>query len=131
MSIQFHLDRPTKAGKAKETFEVRVSHDGGERDFAMFSGGEAFRVSFAVRLAMSKLLVRRSGARLETLVIDEGFGTQDPEGRERLVEAINLAREEFGKVLVITHLDDLKDQFGAQIRVEKGIGGSTVALLDS
>jgi exonuclease SbcC len=129
MSIQFHLDRQTKTGKAKETFEVRVHHDGGVRDFAMFSGGEAFRVAFAVRLAMSKLLVRRSGARLETLVIDEGFGTQDPEGRERLVEAINLARGEFAKVIVITHLDDLKDQFGAQIRVEKGIAGSSLELV--
>jgi exonuclease SbcC len=97
----------------------------------MFSGGEAFRVAFAVRLAMSKLLIRRSGARLETLVIDEGFGTQDPEGRERLVEALNIAREEFAKVLVITHLDELKDQFGAQIRVEKGIGGSSLALVGS
>ena len=85
----------------------------------MFSGGEAFRIAFAVRLAMSKLLVRRAGARLETLVIDEGFGTQDPQGRERLVEAIDIAREEFAKVLVITHLDDLKDHFGTQIRVTK------------
>lgn len=131
MSIRFVLQRQTKAGKAKETFEALVHHDGGVRDFAMFSGGEAFRVAFAVRLAMSKLLVRRAGARLETLVIDEGFGTQDPEGRERLVQAINLARQEFAKVLVITHLDELKDQFGSQIRVEKGIAGSSLAFVDS
>jgi exonuclease SbcC len=114
------MKRPTKAGKEKDTFDVLVHHGGGlPRDFAMFSGGEAFRIAFAVRLAMSKLLVRRAGAQLETLVIDEGFGTQDPEGRERLIEAINLARREFGKVLVITHLDELKDAFATQIRVTK------------
>jgi len=120
MDVRFVMKRATKAGKERDTFDVLVHHGGGvPRDFAMFSGGEAFRIAFAVRLAMSKLLVRRAGAQLETLVIDEGFGTQDPEGRERLVEAINLARREFGKVLVITHLDDLKDAFETQIRVTK------------
>jgi exonuclease SbcC len=119
MSVHFAMQRGTKSGKAKETFDVLVHHDGGLRDFAMFSGGEAFRIAFAVRLALSKLLVRRAGARLETLVIDEGFGTQDPAGRERLIEAIHLAQEEFAKVLVITHLDDLKEAFGTQIRVTK------------
>ena len=120
MYVQFDLKRPTKAGKERDTFDVRIHQAGGQpRDFAMFSGGEAFRIAFAVRLAMSKLLVRRSGAQLETLVIDEGFGTQDPEGRERLIAAIKLAQREFRKVLVITHLDDLKDAFGTQIRVTK------------
>jgi exonuclease SbcC len=119
MYVDFRLDRETKSGKIRETFDVLVSYDGGVRDFRMFSGGEAFRIAFAVRLGLSKLLVRRAGARLETLVIDEGFGTQDPTGRERLVEAIEVARREFAKVLVITHLDELKDVFGAQIRVSK------------
>ncbi len=130
MSLQFAMQRETRSGKAKETFDVLVHHDGGLRDFAMFSGGEAFRIAFAVRLALSKLLVRRAGARLETLVIDEGFGTQDPQGRERLTEAIEIARAEFAKVLVITHLDDLKDHFGAQIRVSKDpVRGSVVQVV--
>src|SRR5581483_10789131 len=119
MRLQFIFERPKKSGGAKPTLDVLVSHDGGVRDFRMFSGGEAFRIAFAVRLGLSKLLVRRAGARLETLVIDEGFGTQDPTGRERLVDAIELARREFSKVLVITHLDELKDVFGSQIRVTK------------
>lgn len=119
MTLQFRMEKETKAKTVRETFDVLVHHDGGVRDYQMFSGGEAFRIAFAIRLALSKLLVRRAGARLETLVIDEGFGTQDPEGRERLVEAINLARTEFRTVVVITHLDDLKDAFGAQLRVWK------------
>jgi exonuclease SbcC len=132
MSVRFEMQREMKSGKAKETFDVLVSHDGGVRDYAMFSGGEAFRIAFAVRLALSKLLTNRAGARLETLVIDEGFGTQDPEGRERLVEAVGLARSEFSKILVITHLDDLKDLFGAQIHVSKDAErGSVVRVVDS
>ncbi len=119
MSVQFVMQKETKSGKARETFDVLVHHDGGVRDFAMFSGGEAFRIAFAVRLALSKLLVRRAGARLETLVIDEGFGTQDPGGRERLIEAVSLAQAEFSMILVITHLDELKDLFGGRIEVSK------------
>lgn len=132
MSLRFVMDKTTKSGSVKDTFDVRVHHDGGDREFQMFSGGEAFRISFAIRLGLSKLLVRRAGARMETLVIDEGFGTQDPEGRERLVEVINLAREDFKKVIVITHLEELKQAFGTQIQVTKDArSGSRVAVLES
>ena len=131
MSVAFQMTKETKSGKVRETFDVLVHHDGGVRDFAMFSGGEAFRIAFAIRLGLSKLLVRRAGARLETLVIDEGFGTQDPTGRERIVEAVNLARREFRKVIVITHLDELKDAFGTQLRVSREPGlGSTVDMIN-
>jgi exonuclease SbcC len=129
MTVQFRFQRETKAGKPRETLEVLVRpHDGEPREFAMFSGGEAFRIAFAVRLALSKLLTRRAGARLQTLVIDEGFGSQDPQGRERLVEAINVARTEFSKVLVVTHLEELKDQFPVRIQVSRDARGSTLQL---
>ena len=95
----------------------------------MFSGGEAFRVNFAIRLALSRVLAQRAGARLQTLVIDEGFGSQDAEGRQRLIEAINLVGHDFAKVLVITHLEELKDAFPARIEVEKTPQGSQVRVL--
>lgn len=132
MSVRFEMQRETKSGKARDAFDVMVRHDGGDRDFAMFSGGEAFRIAFAVRLALSKLLVDRAGASLQTLVVDEGFGTQDPQGRDRLVEALRMARADLGfaKVLVITHLEDIKDLFGAQIRVTKDPArGSVVEIV--
>jgi len=94
----------------------------------MFSGGEAFRVNFAVRLALSEVLAQRAGARLQSLVIDEGFGSQDAQGRQRLVEAINLVRPDFAKILVITHIDELKDVFPTRIEVEKTDRGSTVRV---
>jgi DNA repair protein SbcC/Rad50 len=61
-------------------------------------------------------------------VIDEGFGSQDTLGRQRLVEAINLVKDDFAKILVITHLDELKDSFPTRIEVEKTDRGSMVTV---
>ena len=94
-----------------------------------YSGGEKFRVNFAIRLALSQVLAKRAGARLRTLVIDEGFGSQDPEGRQRLVEAINEVQADFACILVITHIDELRDKFPARIEVEKTAGGSRLSLV--
>jgi DNA repair protein SbcC/Rad50 len=113
----------------KETLDIQISDGAGARDYEMFSGGEAFRVNFAIRLALSQVLAQRAGARLQTLVIDEGFGSQDAQGRQRLIEAINLVRKDFAKILVITHLDDLKDAFPTRIEVEKTARGSQVQVL--
>jgi exonuclease SbcC len=112
----------------KETLDILISDSTGTRDYEMFSGGEAFRVNFAIRLALSKVLSQRAGARLQTLVIDEGFGSQDALGRQRLIEAINLVRNDFAKILVITHLEELKEAFPYRIEVEKTPRGSIVHL---
>jgi exonuclease SbcC len=113
----------------KETLDIQISDGAGMRDYEMFSGGEAFRVNFAIRLALSEVLAQRAGARLQTLVIDEGFGSQDAQGRQRLVEAINLVRHDFARILVITHIDELKDAFPTRIEVEKTARGSQVRVL--
>ncbi|OGO38331.1 MAG: hypothetical protein A2W35_22010 [Chloroflexi bacterium RBG_16_57_11] len=113
----------------RETLDIQISDGSGTRDYEMFSGGEAFRVNFAIRLALSEVLAQRAGARLQTLVIDEGFGSQDTQGRQRLVEAINLVRDDFAKILVITHIDELKDAFPNRIEVEKTELGSIIRVL--
>jgi exonuclease SbcC len=66
---------------------------------------------------------------LQTLVVDEGFGSQDAQGRQRLVEAINLVQDDFEKILVITHLEELKDVFPTRIEVEKTAQGSQVQVV--
>ena len=114
----------------KETLDIQISDSAGTRDYEMFSGGEAFRVNFAIRLALSEILAQRAGARLQTLVIDEGFGSQDAQGRQRLVEAIGAVRGDFAKILVITHIDDLKEAFPTRIEVEKTRQGSQVRLIN-
>ncbi len=85
-------------------------------------------MDFAIRIARSKLLARRAGAHLRTLFIDEGFGTQDAEGRDRLVEAINAVAGDFDLILVITHIDDLRDAFPVRLEVEKTPSGSRVRV---
>jgi exonuclease SbcC len=132
MSVRFETQRDYKdknRDDKKETLDILISDSDGTREYELFSGGEAFRINFAIRLALSRVLAQRAGARLQTLVIDEGFGSQDAEGRQRLVEAINMVQPDFAKVLVITHLDELKDAFPARIEVEKTPQGSRVRVL--
>ena len=118
-----------KRADMMETLDIIISDGSGDREYELFSGGEAFRINFAIRLALSRVLARRSGARLQTLVIDEGFGSQDAEGRQRLIEAINLVRSDFEKILVITHLEELKDAFTARIEVTKEPKGSRIQVV--
>ncbi len=126
MHLKLETQRQTKQGKTVETLDILISDELGTRDYDMFSGGEAFRINFALRIALAKLLARRAGAPLPTLVIDEGFGTQDNPGKEKLIEAINSVQEDFQKIIVITHLEELKDVFPVRINVEKTAQGSRV-----
>jgi exonuclease SbcC len=129
MHLRFETQREAKSSdNTIETLDIRIADEVGTRDYELYSGGEAFRVNFAIRIAMSKVLARRAGARLQTLVIDEGFGTQDGPGRERLVEAINAIQADFEKIVVITHIDELKDVFPVQIDVWKNSEGSHIAI---
>jgi exonuclease SbcC len=128
MHVRIESQRDTKKGETVETLEIRIADELGTRNYEMFSGGEAFRVNFALRIALSKLLAGRSGAPLPTLIIDEGFGTQDSSGRERLVEAINSIQDDFDKILVITHIEELKDAFPVRIEITKTEDGSTFSL---
>ena len=131
MSIRFVTQAEYKDKKRddlKETLDIQISDSAGVRNYEMYSGGEAFRVNFALRLALAEILAQRKGARLQTLVIDEGFGSQDVQGRQRLIEAINLVKNDFAKILVITHLDELKDAFPSRIEVEKTERGSAIRV---
>lgn len=132
MTIQFATQagyKDRKRDDLKETLDIHISDLSGTRDYEMYSGGEAFRINFAIRLALSEILAQRKGARLQTLVIDEGFGSQDALGRQRLVEAINAVRNDFAKIFIITHLDELKDAFPNRIEVEKTDRGSSVKVV--
>lgn len=128
MHVRFETQRETQAGEVRETLEIKIADELGERPYENYSGGEQFRVNFAIRVALSRLLARRAGAQLQTLVIDEGFGTQDAQGRERLIEAINAVQDDFARILVITHIEELKDAFPARIEVTKTTDGSQVSI---
>jgi exonuclease SbcC len=132
LSVRLETQRSYKDSKRedkKETLDIIVSDGAGSRDYETYSGGEAFRINFALRLALSRVLARRAGAKLRTLVIDEGFGNQDAQGRQRLIEAINAVKDDFDKILIITHLEELKEYFSNRIEVTKTDHGSQVEVL--
>ncbi|MBN1693386.1 MAG: SMC family ATPase, partial [Dehalococcoidales bacterium] len=128
MTVRFETQRETKKGTVQETLDIVIADELGTRNYEMYSGGEAFRINFAVRIALSRLLARRAGAPLPTLIIDEGFGTQDTTGMEKLKESINSIQGDFEKILVITHMDELKDAFPNRIDVTKTGDGSTITV---
>jgi exonuclease SbcC len=128
MSLRLETQREKVTGGTAETLDIVISDELGARAYEMFSGGEGFRANLALRIAISKLLARRAGAQLQTLVIDEGFGTQDAQGRASLVEAISSVQHDFERVLVITHIEELKDLFPARIDIVKMADGSRVSI---
>jgi exonuclease SbcC len=130
MHVKLETQRERRSGRGDpiETLQIYVSDELGPRSYEMYSGGEAFRVNLALRIALSKVLARRMGAPLPTLFIDEGFGTQDAAGRERILDVISAIQDDFEKIIVITHLDDLKDVFPVRIEVQKQDSGSTFWL---
>ena len=129
MHIKLEAQRQTRKGDTVETLDINISDELGTRRYETYSGGEAFRINFALRIALSRLLARRAGAPLPTLFIDEGFGTQDASGRERVVEAIGSIEDDFERIIVITHIDEMKERFPVRIEVTKTEEGSTVHMV--
>ena len=127
MQVKLETQRERRSGRGDpiETLEINVSDELGPRSYEMYSGGEAFRVNLSLRIALSKVLAQRMGAPLPTLFIDEGFGSQDAAGRERILDVISAIENDFDKIIVVTHLDDMKDVFPVRIEVQKGDDGST------
>ncbi len=129
MTLKLETQKERRSGgDAVETLEIVIADELGSRSYEMFSGGERFRIDFAVRIALSKVLAWRAGAPLPTLFIDEGFGTQDAEGRDRILEVIQAIEDRFERILVITHMEDIKEAFPVRIEVTRGPSGSTFSL---
>ncbi|NJR70750.1 MAG: AAA family ATPase [Synechococcales cyanobacterium CRU_2_2] len=122
--------RPKSSTEAHfiDTLDIRIADAKGTRPYETYSGGEAFRVNFSIRLALARLLAQRSGTALQLLIVDEGFGTQDTEGCDRLIAAINAIAPDFARILTITHMPQFKEAFQARIEVSKTDVGSTLAI---
>ena len=129
MSLKLETQRESRTGgDPRETLDIKISDELGTRSYETYSGGEAFRINFALRISLSKLLAHRSGAPLPTLFIDEGFGTQDADGLDKLIGAIKAIQDDFQKIIVITHIDNLKEAFESRIEVVKTSDGSTFSV---
>lgn len=130
LHVRFVTQRTSKRrqGKLIDTLDILIADARGTRPYETYSGGEAFRVNFAIRLALARLLAQRSGLALRLLIIDEGFGTQDQQGCERLVGAINAIADDFSCILAVTHIPHFREAFQTRIDVTKDIEGSRVLV---
>ncbi|MFD2717654.1 AAA family ATPase [Hymenobacter monticola] len=106
-----------------------IDHDQADtvRPMASLSGGESFLVSLALALGLSELAGHK--ARIESLFIDEGFGTLDPEALNTALDALERLQHSGKMIGVISHVSDLKDRISTQIRVRPGAGGNSSVYL--
>ncbi|PIU43351.1 MAG: hypothetical protein COS97_01450 [Candidatus Nealsonbacteria bacterium CG07_land_8_20_14_0_80_40_10] len=131
MKVAFKMERPKKNGNETiDTLDIIIFDALGSRPYELFSGGEAFRINFAIRVALSKFLAQKAKAKVKFLVIDEGFGNLDTAGLQDIILAINSVKTDFDKILVITHLEELKNAFESQILVTKDEEGSHITMVD-
>jgi exonuclease SbcC len=101
------------------------------RSVRTLSGGETFLASLALALALAETLPGLAPGRrlaLESIFLDEGFGSLDPEALDRAADALDALRMEDRLVCVVTHLKDLADRMPAQVVVSKSETGSSVAV---
>lgn len=134
LHVQFITQKAGRSGRTKktakmiDTLDILIADARGTRPYETYSGGEAFRINFAIRLALARLLAGRAGAALQLLIVDEGFGTQDQEGCDRLIAAINAIASDFACILTVTHMPYFKEAFQARIEVSKTQNGSRLSL---
>lgn len=118
--------RDLKKGGTKESLDITISDINGIRDYEMFSGGEAFRIDFALRVGISQVIASRAGTTLKTLIIDEGFGALDEEGIQLMMNCLYKISNQFEKIIVVSHLPILKEMFPVHFVVTKDLSGSKV-----
>lgn len=126
--IRIDLERMTGAGTVQDALDLTILADGQERPFDLLSGGEQYRVNIALRFAICRILAQRSGARLETLVLDEPEGL-DTAGFAALAELLEGLAGEFGLILTVSHTDGLESACDTKLRVTKAAAGSSVEVL--
>jgi DNA repair protein SbcC/Rad50 len=137
--VQFITQKATKASRTKkasvknakyiDTLDIIIGDANGTRSYETYSGGEAFRIDFSIRLALAKLLSQRAGTPLQMLIVDEGFGTQDSEGCDRLIAAIEAISDDFACILTVTHMPQFREAFQTRIEVHKTNNGSQIRVV--
>ncbi|WP_440878554.1 AAA family ATPase [Vibrio natriegens] len=108
---------------------VEDGYTGKMRDVATLSGGESFMAALALALGLSDVVQSYSGGiRLDTLFIDEGFGSLDPESLDLAIQTLVDLQQTGRMIGVISHVSELKEQMAQRIDVEPSRVGSTVSV---
>jgi exonuclease SbcC len=112
-----------------DDYQMYIYDQGKEHSLERFSGGESDLANLCLRLAISRMIMERSGSQMNFLVLDEIFGSQDQSRKRNILETLGQLQKQFRQIMLITHIDDVKDNVSAVLKVtEKEDGSSTVAL---
>jgi len=106
--------------------QVMDEHTGKARDPYSLSGGETFLSSLALALGLAEVVTSRAGGiELNTLFIDEGFGTLSPEFLEMAMQTLDSLKQGGRTIGVISHVESMKERIGAQVKVVRRAGSSS------
>lgn len=113
-----------------ENYQMWLYDQGEEFRLERFSGGEVDLANLCLRLAISRMIMERSGNQMNFLVLDEIFGSQDQSRKRSILETLGQLQKQFRQILLITHIDDVKDNVSAVLRVQEKEDGSSTAVLE-
>jgi exonuclease SbcC len=112
--------KKSKTGQSEKlVFDAYINDGQKTQPFSAYSGGEQLRISFVIRVALSKLLLKRANSELEFLILDESLSPLDAAGVEAMITTINELQHYFKKIFVITHRNDVKQYFDEIITVTR------------
>ncbi|MFI9460921.1 AAA family ATPase [Streptomyces xiamenensis] len=122
-----HSDSKAGRGRSGLGLHVLDAWTGRPRDTATLSGGESFFVSLALALGLADVVAAEAGGqRLDTLFIDEGFGSLDEQSLDEVLDVLDSLREQDRAVGIVSHVPDLRARIPTQLEVLKTARGSTV-----
>ncbi|MEU3933304.1 SMC family ATPase [Streptomyces sp. NPDC029044] len=122
-----HSDDRTGRGRSGLGLHVVDAWTGRERDTATLSGGETFFASLALALGLADVVTDEAGGvRLDSLFIDEGFGSLDDQTLDEVLDVLDSLRERDRSVGIVSHVPDLRRRIHAQLEVVKGRSGSAL-----
>ncbi|WP_411676520.1 AAA family ATPase [Caproicibacter sp.] len=110
--------------------DVLDNYNGKTRDVRSLSGGESFKASLSLALGLSDVVQSfAGGVRIETMFIDEGFGSLDEESRQQAIATLAGLAEGNRLVGIISHVAELREQIDRQIVIQKGVNGSKIRIV--
>ncbi|MFK4997930.1 SbcC/MukB-like Walker B domain-containing protein [Bacillus sp. N9] len=119
-------------GNVQSGLELLIfdQYTGQERHVKTLSGGESFKASLSLALGLADVVQQHAGGvSLETMFIDEGFGTLDPESLDHAIEALMDIQSSGRLVGIISHVPELKERIDAQLEVTASQTGSKTQFL--
>jgi exonuclease SbcC len=130
-TLQHSDAKAARGAKSGLGLEVVDQWTGQRRDTATLSGGESFMASLALALGLADVVQQESGGvDIETLFVDEGFGSLDEQALEQVMDALEGLRDGGRVVGLVSHVAEMKQRISTQLQVVKGRNGSTLRISD-